>query len=157
MKQKQDVNMDGGAPRKVEGPAKLWPYFVDNPAPIWQLFSLYFLNSSRLAESFVVFSFVFEAKMEILAKITAKKWRGNGPLAPTVPTPKGVNMNFGKWNVKKRNEEINETWSKREHYKRTALEQNEKWKATGRSTGWRWGHSHNKNEMRCRGRNRVGT
>ena len=46
------------------------------------LFAL--LYSAMLGESFAVFSFVFEVKMEILAKIWAEKWRG---LAPPVPTP----------------------------------------------------------------------
>ena len=42
-------------------------------------FLFVFLDSSRVGESFAVFSFVFEVNMEILANILAEKW---GPWLP---------------------------------------------------------------------------
>ena len=43
-----------------------------------------YLDSSRLGESFAASSFVFEEKMQILAKILVKKW--GHALPPPVPT-----------------------------------------------------------------------
>ena len=40
-----------------------------------------FLDSSRVSESFAVFSFVFEVKIDILSKISVKNW-GHGPPCP---------------------------------------------------------------------------